>query len=203
MRTKIAGVILAGGAGSRIGGAKGLQPFAGATLIEAVIASAFSQVSALAINVAETTRPSYRARFADRFPLIADSFPPGTGPLAGIVAGLEWAASLGDIEWLASFPCDTPFLPVDLVSRLLSESATGHAVAAEDASGLHGVCAVWRISCVALLRRGVENGTLRSLASALDALGGTRCRFEEPNAFFNVNTPKELKQAEAMAKTRR
>ena len=196
---KIVGVILAGGAGTRIGGAKGLQPFGNGTLIDAVAARVKHQVGALAVNIAPGDLASYFQRFSGRFPLIMDTLAPGTGPLAGVVTGLEWAISHSGVEWLATFPCDTPFLPGDLVERLLAGSVPGHPVAAEDGDRLHGVCALWPISCGAALRKGVGSGRLRSMISALKTLGGTRCEISGRDAFFNINTLEDLKRAEAMA----
>jgi molybdopterin-guanine dinucleotide biosynthesis protein A len=198
----IAGTILAGGAGARIGGAKGLQPFGAGTLIGAVIARVTDQVTTLAINAAASDVPAYRERFGERFPLITDTLPAGVGPLAGIVAGLEWAASLSGPAWLATFPCDTPFLPADLVARLLAGSVAGCPIAAEDGERLHGVCGLWPISCAAKLRSGVESGRLRSMVSALEALDGMRCSISDAEAFFNVNTPEDLQRAEAIARSR-
>jgi molybdopterin-guanine dinucleotide biosynthesis protein A len=198
----IAGVILAGGAGTRIGGAKALRPLGSGTLIDAVIARVRDQVSALALNIADADGGDYRARFGSSFPLLGDTLPPGTGPLAGVVAGLEWAASLDGVKWLATFPCDTPFLPHDLVPHLLAASTPGRPIAAEDGERLHGVCAIWPVACAPALRAGVESGRLRSMVSALEALGGMRCTIADRDAFFNVNTPEDLKRAAEIAANR-
>lgn len=203
MQKTIAGVILAGGAGTRIGGTKGLRPFGSATLVDAVIARVKDQVAPLALNVSQADLPAYRARYSNVFPLIADSLPAGTGPLAGIVAGLDWAASLDSTpQWLATFPCDTPFLPEDLVARLLAASRPGCPVAAEEGQRLHGVCALWPIACLGKLREGVQSGRLRSVFGALEDLNGTRCALGDSNAFLNVNTPDDLRRAEAIASIR-
>ncbi|HEY0303116.1 MAG TPA: molybdenum cofactor guanylyltransferase [Rhizomicrobium sp.] len=192
-----AGIVLAGVAGTRIGGDKALQPFGAATLLDAVIARVEGQVSTLALSVPANSASTY-ARFGA--PLVFDSFPEGTGPLAGIVAGLGWLAARGEARWLASFPCDTPFLPRDLVAQLLTQ-ADQVPVAARDANGLHGVCALWPVACAPTLRAGVEAGTLRSLKSALAALGATACDIAgDAGAFFNVNTQDDLSKAEALAR---
>lgn len=195
---RIAGLILAGGKGERIGERKPLLPFAGATLIEAVIARAAPQVERLALNVPSTDESAFRARFGGRFDIVTDPFEQGTGPLAGIVGGLMWARDLG-AEWLATFPCDAPFLPRDLVARLLAASVTARPCAAEDSERLQGVCAFWPISCLEQLREGVESGRLRSLFAALEELNGTRCRFDDRDAFFNVNTREDLAKAETLS----
>jgi molybdopterin-guanine dinucleotide biosynthesis protein A len=199
----IAGIILAGGKGERIGGRKALLPFGTGTLIDAVIARAAPQVERLALNVPSTDELLYRARFAARFDVLADPFEQGTGPLAGIVAGLAWGKAMGGVEWLASFPCDAPFLPRDLVPRLLKASEAGRPCAAEDDERLQGVCAIWPVRCLDRLREGVEAGVLRSPFAALELLGGTRCRFDDAGAFFNVNTREDLAKAETMVRGRR
>ncbi len=191
---RIAGVILAGGKGSRIGGGKPLLPFGDGVLLDAVIKRVRGQVGALTINVPAKEKARYRERFGDALPLISDAFKQGTGPLAGIVASLEWAASL-PVEWVATFPCDTPFLPDDLVSRLAAARLGTRPVAAEDDSGVQGVCGLWHVSSLASLRCGVESGALRSVVSALTLLDGTRCRFEDGGAFFNINTQEDLQRA--------
>ncbi len=191
----IAGVILAGGAGTRIGGDKALAPFRGASLLDAVVARVRRQVDQLALSIPASGADAYRACFEG--PLLFDTLA-DAGPLAGIVAGLEWAR--GSAQWLATFPCDTPFLPTDLVAQLMRGAADAP-VAARNRERLHGVCAVWPVQCLARLRSGVEQGQLRSLRDALKYLGGTIQDFDgEPDAFFNVNTPEDLVRAETMAK---
>jgi molybdopterin-guanine dinucleotide biosynthesis protein A len=199
----IAGVILAGGKGERIGGQKALLPFGAGTLIEAVIRTAIPQVGRLALNVPSTDEYLYQARFGSKLDVLVDPFEQGTGPLAGIVAGLAWARTIGDIDWLASFPCDAPFLPRDLVARLLDASEPGKPCAAEDGERLQGVCAIWPMRSLERLREGVVSGRLRSPFAALEEFGGTRCSFEDADAFFNVNTREDLARAEAMVQGRR
>lgn len=199
----IAGVILAGGKGERIGGRKALLPFGAGALIDAVIETVEPQVGRLAINVPSTDESLYRARFGARFDVLADTFDQGTGPLAGIVAGLVWAKAMGGVEWLASFPCDAPFLPRDLVPRLLKASEAGKPCAAEDGERLQGVCAIWPVGCLERLRDGVEEGRLRSPYAALAEFCGTRCRFDDAAAFYNVNTREDLVRADEMTRGRR
>jgi molybdenum cofactor guanylyltransferase len=186
---RINGVILAGGASKRMGGHKPLVPFGGASLIEAVIARAKPQVDRLAIDVAPVTMETYRARFGDM--VLPDLFAETLGPLCGIVTGLEWS----DAEWLATFPCDTPFLPTDLVAQL-SDHAHHTPVVAK---GLQ-VCGLWPKSCLAKLKAGVESGALRGVLRAVEVLGGSVCEIQAPDtAFFNINTPEDLRAAEALS----
>ena len=184
----IAGIVLAGGASARMGAHKPFLPFGGATLIEAVIARAGPQVDTLAIDVAPEMAETYRSRLKDI--ILPDLFDETLGPLCGIVTGLMWA----ETEWLATFPCDSPFLPDDLVAQLAAHAETGPVVA----RGAQ-VCGLWPKSCLARLKQGVEAGTLRSVLGAVEALGGRSVAIAaDGNAFFNVNTPDELTLAEAL-----
>ncbi|MGD0192592.1 MAG: molybdenum cofactor guanylyltransferase [Rhizomicrobium sp.] len=195
---KPAGLILAGGAASRLGGEKAMLPFDGATLLDAVIARVASQVSTLALSVRTGDGRCYASRYAN-FPLVFDASIDHAGPLAGIVAGLEWLARRDGARWLAAFPCDTPFLPHDLVSQLWARTRDAP-VFARDGERLHGVCAIWPLECLDRLRTGVETGKLRSLQGALSELGGETCLIAAPpHAFFNINTQDDLQEAERLA----
>ena len=188
---RIAGVIIAGGKGTRLGGGKPLRAFGRSTLLDAVIAGARPQVEELALNVDAMAWDRCRDRGLE---LLRDSEEGDIGPLAGILAGLEWAERRGAI-WLATFPADTPFLPADLVSRLLA-SARG-ATAAHDGQRLHGLCAVWPVHARAALLRAVRDEGIRSPRQAIRHLGGGECVFDSgPHVFFNVNTPEDLAAAE-------
>src|SRR5262245_18537836 len=143
----IAGIILAGGKGERIGGGKPLLPFGEGTLIDAVIARVAPQVERLAINVPSVAEETYRAKFKASLDIVTDPFEQGAGPLAGVVGGLLWARDIG-ADWLATFPCDAPFLPRDLVVRLLAASAPGRPCAAHDVTGFQGICALWPLACL-------------------------------------------------------
>jgi molybdopterin-guanine dinucleotide biosynthesis protein A len=187
---RIAGVIIAGGKGARLGGNKPLRAFGQSTLLDAVIARARPQVDELALNVSAVELERYRDRSLE---LLTDSEDGDIGPLAGILAGLEWAERRGAI-WLATFPADTPFLPRDLVSRLL---ASGNAAAAHDGKRLHGLCAIWPVRARAELLRAVREEGIRSLHGAMTHLGGRECVISgDVHAFFNVNTPEDLAAAE-------
>lgn len=193
-------MVLAGGLGTRIGGDKALAPFAGAVLLDAVLARAAPQVGALALNVPAAQAAEYRRRYGARHALVIDTLPPGTGPLAGILAGLDWLAHNRGADWLATFPCDTPFLPRDLVAQLRAQ-AVDAPVAARAEGRLQGVCALWPLACRDRLRAGVEHENWRSLREALERLGGTAIEIAcDADAFFNVNTPEDLTRAETMAR---
>src|SRR5215510_14069166 len=120
MVTDAVGVILAGGQGRRMGGAdKALLPLGGTTLIERAIARASVQVRDLIINANGDPK-----RFAHLgLPVVADSVGGFVGPLAGIFAAFEWMrANRPKARWLASFSCDCPFFPMDMVERLTTKA---------------------------------------------------------------------------------
>src|ERR1700678_944616 len=167
---EIVGIIVAGGKGLRLGGDKPLRVFGGATLLEAAIERTRPQVEQLAINAPREALPRYRAVLGNDFEFLNDDEPGDVGPLAGILAGLDWAERL-HATWLATFPTDTPFLPRDLVKRLLA-SGGSVPVAAHDGERLHGLCAVWPVRARAALRDAVRNGEMRSLHRAIAHLGG-------------------------------
>ena len=186
---RVAGVILAGGASARMGEHKPFLPFRGTTLIEAVIARAKPQVHTLAIDAAPSLVEICRSRLDEE--IIVDAFTETLGPLCGIVTGLIWSPA----EWLATFPCDTPFLPGDLVAQLLG-LADKSPVVAKGAQ----VCGLWPKSCLARLKAGVESGKLRSVLGAVEFFAGSVCEVRAlEHAFFNVNTRNDLKEAEALS----
>ncbi len=176
-----------------MGEPKALMPFHGARLIDAAIARAAPQVRRLAIDVARGEEPLFRTR--PDVAVVPDIFAEKLGPLCGIVTGLQWC----DTEWLATFPCDAPFLPLDLVTQLASRADT-RPVAARHAGRLHGVCGLWPKTALAHLRGSVESGALRSLRDALAAFGGVECEIAAPDdAFLNVNTREDLARAERLS----
>ncbi|MBV8976800.1 MAG: NTP transferase domain-containing protein [Alphaproteobacteria bacterium] len=173
-----------------MGAAKALLPFKDGLLIDAVIARATPQVARLAIDAPQQANGTYRARYGAM--AIADLYAEMLGPLCGIVTGLSWAKG----DWLATFPCDTPFLPADLVAQLM-HSRDGAPAVARHRGRMHGICGLWPKSSLPALKAGLESRTLRSIREALDALGGRECDIDAPDgAFFNVNTPEDLKEAE-------
>ncbi len=183
--TNVPGVILAGGAGRRIGGAKAHVPLAGRPLWSYVAGRISPQVSALAAN--GTGNFGY-------LPSVVD-LRAGMGPLAGIVAAMEWAASLRASRVL-TVAVDTPFLPDDLVKRLLS--ADGPIVMARTADGLHGTTAIWDVALANMLANALGEGA-RKVTDWAETIGITPVDFPDqtPPLFFNINTPEDLAQAEA------
>ena len=179
-----------------MGGEKPLLPFAGGTLLEAVIARVRPQVDMLALNLRGD------AQVKTDLPILTDTIADKPGPLAGIVTALEWAKAQPGVEWLATFPCDTPFLPLNLVASLRA-AATGSApVVAHDGTATQNLCALWPLSCVNHLRDGLLTRGLRRLGEAQRELGTIVCSVPAPPyGFFNINTPEDLAEAERIALT--
>ncbi len=180
----VLGVILAGGLARRMGGGdKALRPLGGVTLLDRVIARAAPQVSALWLNA--NGDPSRFARWD--LPVVPDDVPGAPGPLAGILAALDLAAATWpDAELVASFPCDAPFIPRDLVARLAAARRDQGAAIAVAASGgrTHPVAALWPVALRHDLRRAlVEEESARSSA------GPAATASPSPNSPATRSTP--------------
>ncbi|MGR3760489.1 molybdenum cofactor guanylyltransferase MobA [Roseobacteraceae bacterium NS-SX3] len=212
--TQPLGVILAGGLATRMGGGdKGLLQVCGQSLLSRVIARLQPQVAGLALNANGDP-----ARFGEfGLPVIADSIEGYAGPLAGVLAGLDWAAGQG-AEAIVTAAADTPFFPRDLVERLMAAAAgqahplvlaTTPRTGAELKSGgrskvnRHPTFGLWPVALRDDLRAAL-NGGLRKVVLWTDRHGGREALFEaEPfDPFFNVNTPEDLSRAEALLKGR-
>ena len=196
---KIAGLILVGGSGTRMGAEKPLVQFGAHTLLDAVMARTGPQVNRLALSLRAEMIGPYRIRYPS-LPLLPDMPGRGAGPLAGLLAGLEWINKERHYDWLATFPCDTPFLPRDLVAKLGCATALGKPVVARADGRVQNLCALWPASSLAAARSAIGGGVWRSMHQALDALGAIHQPFEDGRAFFNVNTPQDLAEAERRAK---
>ena len=193
------GVILAGGQARRMGGVdKALVPLGGTTLIERAIARASVQVSELIINANGDP-----ARFTHLgLPVIADRVPGFAGPLAGILAAFEWMRrQRPDTRWLASFACDCPFFPMDMVARLTERARNERArvaVAASSGGQHHPVFAVWSADITSTSEEVLVRGGYRKMDDFIATLPNVRVSFSaEPiDPFLNINTPEELALAE-------
>lgn len=191
---RLPGMILAGGQSSRMGGGdKGLLALGSGTVIGAVLGRIAPQLGPLAINA--NGDPARFSRFG--LPVLPDSLPGFLGPLAGILAAMDWAAGQS-AEWVVTVPSDTPFLPRDLVARLCEAAAP--LVIGATGDRLHPTCALWNISrrddLAAALARGerkVRAITARHQAAVVSFDPGP------PDPFFNINTPGDFLMAEGWA----
>jgi molybdopterin-guanine dinucleotide biosynthesis protein A len=189
----VAGVILAGGLARRMGGGdKVLQPLNGRPLLSHVIERFRPQVHALVLNANGDP-----ARFVDwDMAVIADPIPGSQGPLAGILAGLQWAR-----DDVVSAPGDTPFLPLDLVSRLRAvfDSEQAEIVMAARAGNIQPVIALWAAHLAADLARTLKDTDVRGVEAYARTKKWAVAPFDDgpDDPFFNINTPDDLAAAEA------
>jgi molybdopterin-guanine dinucleotide biosynthesis protein A len=185
----VTGLILAGGAGKRMGGAdKGLLDFQGRPLIAHVIERLTPQVDRLLIS-ANRNLDAYRAFGHPVLTDLADEHFGRLGPLAGIQAGLLAC----ETPWMIVCPCDCPQLPDDLVSRLLSAAETqGAALAvAATSTGMQPAFQLCRRELLPALEKTLAAGE-RKVGAWCRAQGAVEVTFPDPDAFRNLNTPEEL-----------
>ena len=206
------GVILAGGLATRMGGGdKTLLTAGGQSLLSRIIGRLEPQVAGLALNANGDA-----ARFGTGLPVLADSIDGFAGPLAGVLAGLDWAADQG-ADSIVTVAGDTPFFPCDLVPQLLLAAeglphplalaatprdglANGEALKSGGRMNRHPTFGLWPVTLRDDLRTALEAG-LRKVVAWTDGHGAGEAVFSaEPfDPFFNVNTPEDLARAEAIA----
>jgi molybdopterin-guanine dinucleotide biosynthesis protein A len=195
------GLVLAGGLARRMGGGdKARIRIGGKTILERVLERLTPQCSSVILNANGDP-----ARFADTgLPVVPDTVPDFAGPLAGILAGLDWAAAHApDIADLVSVPGDCPFLPRDLIERLLvtRQSAGLPLACARSGEWRHPVVGLWPVALRTDLRKALIEEDLRKI-EAWTARHGVAIA-DWPDApvdpFFNVNTPEDAARAEHIA----
>jgi len=194
------GVILAGGKATRMGGGdKCLLDLGGKTLLERVIERLTPQVGPMAINA--NGDPERFARFG--LPVVADSLGGFPGPLAGVLAGLDWAASQGWTGPIVTVAGDTPFFPTNLVERLQAAADAQSAPIALAATPggkrgtlRHPTFGLWPVTLRDDLRRALQDG-VRKVVLWTDRHGAANAMFDASGGdpFFNVNTPEDLETA--------
>jgi molybdopterin-guanine dinucleotide biosynthesis protein A len=193
--------VLAGGLARRMGGGdKARIKIGSASILQRALACLSPQCSRVIINANGDA-----TRFADTgLPVVADSVPDFAGPLAGILAGLDWAAqNTPNVEWLVSVPGDCPFLPRDLVTRLHEARATANVRLACARSGewRHPVVGLWPVKLREDLRHALVDENLHKIElwTARHGIAIAAWPTTPIDPFFNVNTPKDVAQAEAIA----
>jgi molybdenum cofactor guanylyltransferase len=186
----VAALILAGGGARRLGGGdKPLLRLAGRSMIEHIITALKTRHIAISAN-------GDPDRFAAlNVPVLGDGDFAGEGPLAGVLAGLEWAAALG-ADALLTVPGDTPFIP----RRLAVALAPPPACAASNGRA-HHLVALWPLTCRDDLRRLLSTPGRRDIAHFASAIGMRRIDFAVTkwDPFLNVNTPEDLALARTIA----
>jgi molybdenum cofactor guanylyltransferase len=192
-------LVLAGGRATRMGGGdKALRPFGRTTLLDHVLARMAGQGSAMVLNA--NGDPARMARFG--MPVLPDTVPDHPGPLAGVLAGMEWVlAHAPGIADLVTVPTDSPFLPTDLVARLIEgrDAAGAEMACATSAGQVHPVAGLWPVRLAPLLRRALVEERLYRLDrwTARFALAHVAFPTDPVDPFLNVNTPDDLAAAEA------
>ena len=204
MKSKITGLILAGGRGTRMGRVdKGLQPFRNATMVAHVLRRLVPQVDTVAIN-ANRNLPQYQAAAGADTIVMPDRMSGFEGPLAGLQAGLQYCAT----ELLLTAPCDSPFLPADLAERLYAALEDGDADLAvavtmetDDGEGgaprrqPHPVFSLLKASLLPQLDAYLATGA-RRVEGWHKTLRVAEVMFDDASAFRNINTLEDLKRHE-------
>jgi len=201
MTTPTLGLVLAGGLARRMGGGdKPRTSIGGLTILSRVLERLKPQCTRIILNANGDP-----ARFADTgLPVIADDVPGFAGPLAGILAGLDWAAAHApDVAYVASVPGDCPFLPRDLVGRLHeARSAEGKPLAcAHSGDWRHPVVGLWPVALREDLRHAITVEDLRKIEvwTARHGVALADWPVEPVDPFFNVNTPEDVEKATRLA----
>lgn len=182
------GLILAGGRSSRFGAEKAAATYAG----RAMMLHVADRMDCLEAIAASARPGSWAARQAARMgaDVVHDKTELPSGPLTGILAGLDWANAQG-FEFLATAPCDAPLLPDDVFSELLRRIDGAHAAFAATSTGDHPLCAVWRASLRDVLAKTLADGH-PSVRGFLRRMSAVRVGFEDSRAFANANTRADL-----------
>lgn len=197
------GLVLAGGQARRMGGGdKALIKIGGITILDRVLAVLSAQCTGIIINA--NGDPS---RFADTgVPVVPDDIPGHPGPLAGILAGLDWlAAQQNGVEWILSVPGDCPFLPDDLVEKLHGarrRMGAGVPLAcARSGEWRHPVVGLWPLALRADLRKALVEEDLRKIEvwTARHGVAIADWPDKPVDPFLNVNTPEDVERAARIA----
>ncbi len=201
--SEVAGVLLAGGQSRRMGGGdKCLRDLAGRPILAHILERVAPQVGPLLLNA--NGDPARFAAFG--LPVAADVVGGYAGPLAGVLTGLEWAAAEAPgVAWVASFACDAPFLPRDLVARLAAAVADEGAEMACAASGgrPHPVFGLWPVALRGALRRALVEEEIRKVDRWTARYRLVEVAFPPLETaagpldpFFNTNEAEDLRAAE-------
>jgi molybdenum cofactor guanylyltransferase len=184
-------VIIAGGKGLRIGGDKALRVLAGQSLL----ARSLDKAKLYSAQVAVAVTGLYQLPLPDSVSLLIDEAP-GSGPIAGLSSALAYAEAQ-KAEYVLVIPCDTPFLPSDLLQRLHAGIGDANAAIAYYNDRLHAACTLWRTDAVKLLPPYLAQGR-RSLIGFAENIGYIEVEWlsETADPFFNINSPEDLRNAE-------
>jgi molybdopterin-guanine dinucleotide biosynthesis protein A len=194
---------MAGGTSRRMGvDDKCLLPLGGKPVLSHIIERIHPQIGSMVLNANGDA-----ARFAEfGLPVVTDAVAGNVGPLAGVLTGLEWGReNAPDSGWVVSLACDAPFLPTDMVARLVAAVGDAGADMACAASGGrdHPVFGLWPVGLAADLRRAVVDEGIRKVDLWTTRYHLARVEFDIDAAtgidpFFNLNGPDDMVNAEAL-----
>jgi molybdopterin-guanine dinucleotide biosynthesis protein A len=199
--TETIGVVLAGGLARRMGGGdKCLIQLKGKPLLHWITARVAPQVTRLIVNA--NGNPARLRDFG--LPVVADSVPGFAGPLAGVLAALDWAQEWAPgIEWVASFSGDAPFVPADIVARFHAarEEEGADLVVSSSGGRTNPACGLWKVALAEELRHAlvVEDMHKIDAWTARYKLATVEFPTLPIDPFFNINRPEDLTEAEALA----
>jgi len=193
-RIELAGLVLAGGRSSRFGEEKALAELGGQSLLSHAVANLRAVTPRIAVSAFAGSETEMRA-WATDLAVVQDreSFA-RSGPLAGVLSGLEWARSVG-AEWLVTLPCDVVFVPSDAFEALVGAPRAAFVVTKRGAESL---CAMWPVSCAAMLEQALDQGGHPPVRDFLHTLGSAEVPAVGENVFFNINTREDLARAAAI-----
>jgi molybdopterin-guanine dinucleotide biosynthesis protein A len=200
-KTATLGVILAGGLARRMGGGdKPMRQIGGRAILDHVVERLTPQCDGLLLNA--NGDPARFASFG--LPVVADTVEDYPGPLAGVLAALDWtAANRPGVEWVVSVAGDCPFLPRDLIDRLHRARTAQDADLAVAASGdqTHPVIGLWKVALRDELRHALVDEDIRKIDrwTAGYRLATVSWPTEPVDPFFNANTVDDLAEAERLA----
>ncbi len=198
--SKVTGVILAGGLSRRFGeGDKFLNKLTGRPLLNWVVERVSPQVDELIL----TTTAASGQMDGYNLPVVADVITGYAGPLAGILTGMEWVIANGSGEWIATFPADAPFIPTDMIKKLMDRATRDKAeiVCAASDGRIHPVCGLWQISLAGQLRQAMEQEKMRKADLWTERYNLSIVDFSTNpyDPFFNINRPVDMAAAEKIA----
>ena len=196
----IVGILLAGGKSRRMGGGdKCLLQLGGKTILQHAIDRATPQVSNLILNI--NGDPDRFSHY--NLNVVSDGIGNFAGPLAGVLTGMHWVMeNQPECKWIVTFPTDTPFFPMDLVSKLYGAVSDNKAELACAASGdrHHPVFGVWPVNLFAALKVAMIDNGVRKIDDWTSGynLKAVKFEFTKIDPFFNINRPEDLQYAETL-----